>query len=870
LLTVSAAKSYENVGFADQEDPYLYDVESPMDSTRMLQDTDDATLDNFFSRPLKIHATEWGTGAALYFQIDPWSLYLENPRVSNRMANYNLLRSVLHIKVICNGNGFQYGRAIASYLPYDTRDSLSTNSGAVIQDIVQASQQPHIYIDPTTSMGGEMKLPFFYHKNYVNITASEWSDLGTLTVRSLNTLKHANGASDQVTVSVFAWIEDVSMNVLTSVEPSTMTPQAGTEIEEANSKGFISGPATAIAKLAGLGKLIPPIAPYAIATEQGALAVAGIAKSLGYCRPPMTAEPVHFKPIAQSSLALTTVPDGCAKMTVDDKQELTIDPRIAGVGPADVMSVKSIATRESYLTKFQWLIGTAPETLLWNTRISPVTWAESGSSAFHFPACCMATMPFKYWTGTMKYRFQVVCSTFHKGRLKIVYDPNFLATNEYNTNYVQIIDLAETQDFTIETGNGQDTTLLTHHYPGLDSVTQMYSTTPYASREEGNGVLGIYVVNELTTPNSVANNDIEINVFVSCGDDIEVFVPEDHLQAFVFKPQVGLEVPVTIVDNPGPLDLEVGITCTCCAHRRRLRRQVTVGSLEPIEETPYPAQAGEEIVPDSQNTDEPSAPEHEQSIVVGPTAVDTSLVNKVFTGESIATFRTMLKRYNVHTAIAHADSLNRILYGRFSMFPYLRGNVAGAVDLHSIASPYNFCNTLLLHWVTMAFSGWRGSIRWKILPRGPFASTEKAVYYIQRQHANSTVWNRGQNQQPGFTNPSEAAESVVYEVGNSPSQIKPTSGVQGMVYQHGNINPTCEFEVPYYSNDRFTPGKMQTLTTISASTSQPPEGFDYRIWSDGMTDTTYDFYCATGEDFQVYFFTGLPRMYYEASPPVPA
>lgn len=823
LLKVNKQTSYENVGFADQTDPYLYDMESAMDPTRTLQDANDASLENFFSRPLKIHEEEWGTGANLYFEIDPWSLYLENARVGNRMANYNLLRSVLHLKIICNGNGFQYGRAISSYLPFDVFDTLSTNAGAIVQDIVQASQQPHIFIDPCTSTAGEMKIPFFYYKNQLNIADADWSDLGTLTTRSINDLKHANGASDQVTVSVFAWIENVNLNVLTSVEPDTLVPQAGTEQDEGNRKGFISGPATTVAKIAGMGKMIPQIAPFATATQAAASTVAGIAKSLGYSRPPVTTDPPPYKLAASSSLALTTVPDGVAKLTVDDKQELTIDPRISGVGPADPLGINEIAKRESYLTKFTWTIGTSPETLLWNARIDPVTWAESPAgesnfNAFHFPACAMAALPFKFWTGTMRFRFQVVCSAFHKGRMKVVYDPNFLASNEYNTNYLQIIDLAETQDFTIEIGNGQERTLLSHHLPGIDSVTQMYNTTPYASTEEGNGVIGLYVVNELTTPNSTVNNDIEVNVYVSMGDDFEVFVPDDHFQKFVLKP--GYE--------------------------------------------PQSGAEGPTIIPESQNTAEPSAPQHEEAIKVGPTATDNGLINKVYTGESIGSFRTMLKRYNLHSSISPGVNGYTVTSGKRSMFPYLRGNVADAVDTTSVGSPYNYCNTVMLHWVTYAFSGWRGSIRWKILPRGLMDSRAYPVYHIQRFPLGENQFERDSELPLNNSNPSVCAWGAIHHDLPSYNNFRPLTGVNGMYYQNGQVNPVAEFECPFYSPFRFSPGKSQSMTGPVGIWT---EGFDYRIYAQGSNFLAFDFYCAAGEDYQAYFFTGLPRMYYEIDPP---
>lgn len=815
IMKMSGDTTHQNVSFGDQFDPYMTNVESSMDPTRKLMDSSDAELGNFLMRPLKIYEEEWGTNAPFYFAIDPWGLYLENSRVINRITNFNLLRSILRIKIVINGNGFLYGRAIASYLPLKPWDSLSLNRSLVSSDLVQASQLPHIFLDPTTSMGGEMALPYFDYRNNLNIPSSDWQEMGELVVRSINPLRHANGASDQVTVSVFAWVEQVSMSVLTSVDTSTLSPQSGNEVDEANAKGVISGPATTVAKVASALSVVPQIAPFAKATAAGASIVAGVAKSLGYSRPPVTKNPEPYRAHPTSSLALTTVPDGAQKMTVDDKQELSIDPRIAGIGPQDPLNIRGIAMRESYLTTFTWNIGTPPETLLWNSRIDPCTWNQDtfNPPGYHFPACAMAAMPFKYWTGKMKFRFQIVCSTFHKGRLKIVYDPNFLAGSEYNTNYLEIVDIADKTDFTIEIGNGQNTTLLSHALPGEDSVTQLYSTTPYAAVGPGNGVVGVYVVNELTTPNSTVTNDIEVNVFVSMGDDFEVFVPDDHFQRFVFRPQSGMEINA-----------------------------------------------------ESQATEEPSAPEQKLSSSLGPGDTNHHLVNQVFIGEAISNFRPLLKRYNLHHVLTWGQTTgDRFHSGTRPMFPYLRGNVADAVDTTAADAAYNFCNTVLLHWVTYAFSGWRGSMRWKILPRGQIDVNNKPAYYIERVPQGQFEY--GADNEPALTFPTlSAARSNVVKTDVFGNLDSPTLGVRGQIYGHGQINPTVEFEVPFYSPFRFNPGKTQSHTLLGVFT----DSWKYRIYTAGNNATCYDAHCAAGEDFQVYFFTGLPVMYYELFPPNPA
>jgi len=809
----------ENVDFSDQMQPYVYDAGGEMDPTRSLQDSDDATLDNFFSRPLKIHEEEWGTGTSLYININPWSLFFENPRVINRLATYKLLKAKLHLKIVINGNGFQYGRALVSYLPYPGYDTLSTSRGLVPLDLVQESQRPHVFLDPTTSSGGEMILPMFWYTNYLDIPTESWGELGEITIRSINDLKHANGAADQASISVFAWAEDVSFSVLTSREPGTLIPQMG-EIDEANRNGVISKPASVIAKCAGLLKTIPSIAPFALATEMGASAVGNIAKMFGYSRPPITKAPDPFVPRPFGQLAVTNVPDNCYKLTVDEKQELSIDPRIAGLsGGTDPLNIRDIASRESYLTTFSWRIGTAPETLLWNSRIDPALWAEDTGTpkALYLPACAMACLPFEYWTGSMKFRFQIVCSSFHKGRLKVVYDPDFIATNEYNTNYLHIVDIADTKDFTIEIGNGQHYTLLDHHKPGLQSITKAYGTTRFTSKEPGNGVIGLYVVNEFTTPNSTITNDIEINVFISMGDDFEVFVPSNDFQKYVYKP--------VLYEQSGT------------------------------------------IVPESENTTEPSAPLHDETVKLGPTLQDDELINKVYTGESITSFRQILKRYNLHSCVGFLKNGYALLQVQMAAFPYLRGAVDGAIRTTADDGKYNYCNTVMLHWVSHCFSGWRGSIRWKAILRGPHNSSKLKPRMEVSRFNKPAFYEETSDSFPVYNRENAAANSVVVGTpvpGLHFKKGQPDSASLGTAITVGEINPTLEWEIPFYSALRHIPGKTQDWTSLFQH-----GGSIFSTWCLTEFSSTIDFYCAAGEDYVPYFWTGCPPLYFEADPPAP-
>lgn len=830
---------HQTMRFRDQFSGHTNDIETFVDPTRKLQDKDDVPLSEFFARPVKAFEAQWNTNGILNAEFNPWRQFLTNKRVQNRLANFKLLRCNLRMKVVVNGNGFQYGRAIVAYWPMSGYDQLSTHTSLDPIDLTQTSQLPHIFIDPTTSTGGEMLIPFFWHENYFDITRSNWGgdlglpDAGKILFRTLNPLKHANGADDKVTISFFIWAEDVEMAIPTSVDSNTLAPQAGEEVDEANTKGMVSGPATTVAKYAGIAAGYAPVAPYAMATSKVAGAIASAAKIMGYSRPTNTQNPEPFRPTPISQLATTTTPDTALKLTVDDKQELTIDPRVSGVGAHDPLIIRDIAKREAYLTQFTWPVADGPTTLLWNARVNPCLWQEDANGAIVLPPCAIAALPFRYWNGSMKFRFQVVCSTFHKGRLEIRFDPGYVdgtTIGEYNINYMEIIDIAETQDFTIEVTNSQPFSLLRHLDPGVDSVTEGYSTTDYNGTLNGlcNGVISVRVLNELTVPNSTIDNDISINVFVSAGDDFEVFVPEDNFQKFTF----------------------------------------------------FQPQSGTEMVPESQNTSEPSAPQQAESDHMGADLQYSSELNMVFAGESIVSFRPLLKRYNLWRREVNnplgTTGFRKIVRQRL-MYPFYRqGSPSDYVDAGPVG--YNFANTVLLHWVTTCFAGYRGSIRYKYLINkataggteygsccdnngfrvyverlDPLAQSNPAYITFNSDMALSPPWLVSQSIIPGF------------------SDRVPT-GARGTVFASDLINPNVEFEVPYQTQFRFVPGKLARQTNANAVQSQAGTFQNlYRVSYEGNTslEQQIDMHVAAGEDFQVYFWSGMPRIYYSDAPPQP-
>lgn len=786
------------LAFSDATSDWDYRVPSTPDSTFGTADNDgDSLLQNFFSRPIKIHEFVWPVGADFFEDINPWGLYFSNPRVINRIANFSLLRAKLHIKVIINGNAFYYGRGIVSYQPMPSLDTSTVNRSFFLEDIVQCSQRPHIYIDPTTSQGGQMEFPFVFPDNAVSIPLSQWSELGALNLRAINFLRHANGSTVGLTVTVFAWATDVHMAIPTTLNPLTMVPQSGDEYQMAP----ISQPAAVVARVAAQLSNIPIIGKYALATEMVSSTVASIARSFGYARP-VVVEPICPLVPTFGNYANTNMPDTTRKFTLDAKQEVTVDSSVIGLDGTDEMAIRSISTRETYLTTFAWNVDTPPDNLLFNARVTPALYATiSGTpNEYHLSSMCFVTLPFRYWRGSIKYRFQVVASGFHKGRLRVAYDPsNFATVGEYNVNYSRIVDISTEKDFTITVGWGNKRPFLQHRSPGDTQLPFSQAILPADSGFD-NGILAVYVANSLTEPNETVGSDVQVNVYVSTSDDFEVVEPEQcNIGTYSWKR------PAQTLTLMEPQSGESDIT-------------------EQLDSIPY--------MPDD-------------GMLMASKVHGTSDIYKVMFADPVTSIRQVVKRYVLHSYLPVPLSAPNT-YGYTTHvrpdFPPTRGAYPG--DGFNNGGNSTYAKMTHLNWFAPAFVARRGGIRWKYI----YGAT-------QSSRVLSNLFNA--QREPCETQATVSTVSAATATSDALAYLAMT--FPGL-WPGGTVNPyqnpVLEIDLPYYTNKRFfvskelsgvfnTQTRYHSVTACAAATASTPVVA----------------YVAGSDDFSLSWYTGPPILY---------
>lgn len=679
-MTTSSMSSQQNLDFSDGTPQPCVSYNNVMAAETNAMSTDELPLSEFFSRPIKIATIPWTPALAGFgTTINPWTLFFGNKRVINRINNFALLSANLHIKITINGNGFYYGRCMVDYLPLPGFDTSTPRSLSAQSSRTPASQRLNLQVDPTTSSGGEMILPFIWMFDKLSIPTAQWTMMGELNFRELNTLQHANAATTPLELNVFAWADNVSLSLPTSTNSTALVNQSGDEY--GGSK--FSNMATALSGIASGMSDMPIIGDYARASQlavRGAGALAGMA---GFSRPPND-DPEYIVRRTITNLVNTDATDGSVKLTVDSKQELSVGSESLNISTPDEMDIKCIASKQSYLTGFFWDLTHAVDDPLFYAKVSPMAFnTELATPTNFYPTACMfATMPFRLWRGKMKYRFQVVASSFHRGRLLVTWNPSTAPSNELNVLTSAIIDLDKERDVVMEIPWGLPSTMANVPTPSL--TDRGYLTNPGAAvyttdQSYDNGTLAVYVLNTLAVPNTAANALVGVNVYVSM-EDAEYAIPDDELIGnLVFTNQSGVEPDI---DVPMPIKDDV---------------DHVMGHTEP-----------------------------------------SSTTMSTYIGERITSFRTLLKRYCFHMSnvLTPPSANTRVYYSaRFSTFPYYTGTVTSG-----IYSGVNNCRTTFINYLTPAFLAQRGGVRTKLV-YVPTGSTIPYFISVRRTRGQNYVNN---------------------------------------------------------------------------------------------------------------------------------
>lgn len=800
------ATTNETVTFMDTTSGERGGYDAPTDVGSRADETLGIELKEFFARPVRIGTFTWNESDAVATShtYNPWNLFFADSRVQYKLNNYAFIQCDLKVKILINSSPFYYGSMYCGYQPLPAFTPSTIITDASNRHLMLYSQRPCVWLTPQRNEGAEMTLPFLYPQNWLNAqSASDMTNMGQLTFLNYTALASANGVTGSgVTIAIYAWAENVRLSgpsVALATQSDTWEVQGKTD---EYGKGPVSSVATAIAKTAGALKSIPIIGRFATATEIGASAVSSIAKLFGWTNVPVIADVMPFRNTPFPPMASTEIGYPIDKLTIDSKNELTVDPAAIGMKPDDELAVATLVQKDSFLTSTSWTTAQAVDTILFSSRVTPIMFdLNSGANtatSYYTPMAWVGAL-FANWRGDVIFKFRIVASQYHKGRLRISFDPSGTAGQNVisdattsNVVFTQIVDLGEQEEVEFRIPYQQALPYLrTPKWSALTIPWSISASPTFAhSAIFDNGTITVRVQTALTAP--VASSTVAIMVFVRGAENLEYANPR--------------ELPA---NKP----------------------------------TMFAVQADSNIL----GTAKPK---------------DDETRHLVHFGERIVSLRPLLRRYSMvglDYMGADVNSYIGVWQKAFSKIPPMYGfDVGGGINqAKGIVVPlsnfkFNFVQGHPITWLLPAFIGYRGSVNWSF--NGSIVPSARHLRVV-RTNDGTNVAARSMRQTATL-----GGGATVNSIAQTGLNTYPGLPGTALTNQHTNsgINVAC----PMQTRSRFQSTNPVNYTVPSTEDGSDLDMFTLEYASntiaEPLTGGLIWSYAAIGTDFNMHFFLNVP------------
>ncbi len=816
-----------------------------------------ADLAHFLSRPVLIERQAWDPAAPFSaYSFNPWIRLLDQSFVKEKITLYKMLSGTLKIRITVNGSPFHYGRVFVGVLPStvtnnttnlspDDSVSLVNYDASGAQQAWEAnkvlySQRPHCFVNPSTNTTNIITWPFFHEAPFFGLyPATPGALMGMLEVWELNNLKMANGGTDPAMISFFAWIEDVC---LVGIDANA------TMADEYAGNGIVSKPASAIARFASRFAGSSAIGKLARATEIGANAVGSIASLFGFSNPAIIDKQTIVARVQAGRMANTSGNSPCTKLSLDPKQEVSIDPNLLDLPSKDEMSFDYIAKIESLVNQINiattdtgHMLGMAVHPML-GPLIDATSSAELASNCKCLTPVGLISTPFRAWRGSLVFRFQFVCSQMHRGRFAITYTPTVASSVGHatdppvlNTYYSHIVDLSEETDVSIEVHWNQAVQFHSvRHFAENHTNIESCSGTALAlnlPNTFANGRIDLHVINQVVAPDSSAS--IDVNVYMRAGDDFQLAKPDEIYQGYSYASAGGLyPLPDATMS-----DIEATMSIIDAGYER----------------------ANEEDV-SNQST----------AIIINDTFVptDTAMLFGTYFGEQILSIRALMKRFVPHNSYFY-DGATNSKYLTVSIqqpnFPQGRSLVAyGSSGTDQQGGTGSNVWMTHIRWFSQAYCVYRGATRWSV---GTFSSANNALFSVKR---GSTFYDLDITDQFGSFAGAAKADIEDFMQGDNtiPQFGSGYGGPAGEQIFSNADSGVYVYEVPFYSPMRYVNVNRGNASSWGYSDMRQSHVLNFDVAStNGQSEGPclgVRTYVAAGEDFSFHFFIGVPIIYEQA------
>lgn len=506
-------------------------------------------LSRIIERPTLVTAMQWQADMTdvLYTGAIPAAV-LPIKLAKIPFQTFQYWRGDVTLRLQVAGSPIVQGILAMTFVPLVSKSEMNSMSW----DFSSLSINPTVYLFANTNTHAELRIPYNHFQSYLNTNfppdlanIGRDQNLGYVQIYVLQPLITV-GSVTSVTVSLFSIFENnqfkvprlsSSISALGSAESgflqsalssitdagsnliSPVLDELGTQVKSMVSQGSNMDPASLISSVAS--KALPSnFIGDALDVVGGVLH--GALGFLGLDNPTLPTETGRSIVKAGGSMNYAIGPEFIEKLSVMPSAMSLVTPETFAT-VTDEMDVDYLYRKYSYVGSFD-VTNTDPSgAVVWSVPLSPFpTFVNhpTGRSIIPIgsiiqksvavPLLSYLGLPYRYWTGGLKYKFIVSASSLHTCRLYVAF--NYGSYSAPST----LLDASSQYGVAIEISQGSNEFEFAVPYV----ATQPYLEVTRGEMDPSNtmGYLNVVVMNPLVAPTTVAPN-ISIVVFIAGSDD---------------------------------------------------------------------------------------------------------------------------------------------------------------------------------------------------------------------------------------------------------------------------------------------------------------------------------------------------------------
>ncbi|MCW4014201.1 MAG: hypothetical protein NWF07_14615, partial [Candidatus Bathyarchaeota archaeon] len=482
-----------------QEDPFSDLIIAPSSQT----------IVDFLQRPSIISSGVFTASDSGILYIDDITSLITPPKQS-RMNNIYTWRADFDLTLQVNADRFQQGRYILFYLPTGGVSPPAIGGNVLAWrnmhtcHLTKITQLPHVEIDLATQTHVSLHIPYISANpmnTWSSTTATAGAGLGLFGIVPYSKLDPGTGGSTTCGYTLLGSLSNVQIG-------AASVGQAGdASTAEAKAKGV--GPLTQtlnkVSKSIGIFGEVPIIGSYARTVSWFTKLMSNSAEIWGWSKPTALSAPIRND---RKIHVYSAVSDGShygKPLGVMSENSVGVPSSIPV--SVDEMDLAFVANHYAYISSYSWTGAQSAGTTLADISVTPqgsYTWSKG---QVHTPLSFVSNQ-FARWRGGIRYRFKLVKTAFHRGRLAVAFYPG-LSGGAGNLAYSElvfreIVDVNLTSEFEV-------------CCPYMVAPPWLYGQAPI-------GVLHVYVVDPLVAPATVSNS-VNVLVEVAAAEDIQFACP---------------------------------------------------------------------------------------------------------------------------------------------------------------------------------------------------------------------------------------------------------------------------------------------------------------------------------------------------------